>query len=501
MVMSVNTNVLSLTTQRALSNTQSSLSTSMERLSTGMRINSAKDDAAGLGIVDRMTSQIRGLNQAVRNANDAISLSQTAEGSMQEATNILQRMRELAIQSANDTNSAADRTNLQKEVSQLQSELNRISETTTFNGKKILDGTFSAAKFQVGSNANETISVTIGNLSATTMGAYKANGTDTQDHIGGALTATADGTGGNNVAADAGFSITGTLGSATLTTALDSTAAKIASQINGVQDSTGVSATASNSVELKATSTGNITFTLSSQDETQTAVGSAVTISALVTTSTDLVALRDAINAENASTGISAALNAAGDGIELSNTTGHDIVVANVSNQDAADTASVVTVGGVALADSDNTGAAGVLDSLVVGGKLELTSSKSFQVTATGTDIMTANATAGQLNSVSGVDISTQAGSNSALDVLDQALRFVSDSRADLGAIQNRMESTIANLSSISENVSAARSQVQDADFAAETSNMTRTQILQQAGVAMLSQANAQPQLVLSLLK
>jgi flagellin len=292
------------------------------------------------------------------------------------------------------------------------------------------------------------------------------------------------------------------LGSATLSTAVDTTAAKIASQINGVSDSTGVTATASNTVELKATSAGNITFTLSSQDDTQTAVGSAVTISALVTTSTDLVALRDAINAENASTGISAALNAAGDGIELSNTTGHDIVVANVSNQDTADTASVVTVGGVALGDTDTTGDLGaVLDSLVVGGKLELTSSKSFQVASTATDIMTAAATSGTLNSVADVNVSTQAGSNSALDVLDQALRFVSDSRADLGAVQNRMESVIANLSSVSENVSAARSRVQDADFAAETSNMTKTQILQQAGVAMLSQANAQPQLVLSLLK
>ncbi|WP_177420990.1 flagellin N-terminal helical domain-containing protein [endosymbiont of Lamellibrachia barhami] len=501
MAMVINTNVSSLNAQRNLTNTQNSLSTSMERLSSGLRINSAKDDAAGLGITDRMTTQIRGLNQAMRNANDAISISQTAEGAMQESTNILQRMRELAVQSANDSNSASDRSNMQKEVAQLSQELNRISSTTTFNGKNILDGTFTAAKFHVGANADQTISVSIGNTSATTMGAYKADGTATEDHIGGALTAVADGTGGNNVAADAAFAVTGSLGTSTLSTALDTTAAKIASQINGVQDSTGVKATASNTVELKATSTGTISFSLSSQDESQAAVGSAVSISALVTSSTDLAALRDAINAENASTGISATLNAAGDGISLTNTTGHDIVVADATNNDGADTASAVTVGGVALADSDSTGAGGVTDSIVVGGKVELSSSKSFQVSTTGTDIMVAAATSGTLSSIADIDIGSQTGANSALDVIDQALSFVSDQRADLGAVQNRLSSTISNLSNISENVSAARSRVQDADFAAETANMTRTQILQQAGVAMLSQANSQPQMVLSLLQ
>ncbi len=501
MAMVINTNIMSLNTQRALSQSNSSIQTAMERLSTGLRINSAKDDAAGLGIVDRMTSQIRGLNQAVRNAGDAISLSQTAEGAMQESSNILQRMRELAIQSANDSNSSGDRANLQKEVAQLAAELNRIAETTTFNGKKLLDGTFAAQKFHVGSNANETISVTVGSTSATTMGAYKADGTATEDHVGGALTAVADGTGGNNVALDAAFSITGTLGSSTLSVAADATAAKIASQINGVSDDTGVTATASNSVELKAVATGNISFTLSSQDDSQSTVGSAVTISALVSSATDLDALRDAINAESASTGIYAELNAAGDGILLNNDTGQDIVVADVSNNDGADTASVVTVGGVALEDEDSTASGTETDSIVVGGKLELTSAKSFQVSTTNTDVMVAASTSGALNSVADIDISTQSGSNSALDVLDQALSFISDSRADLGAIQNRLETTIANLTSVSENVSAARSRVQDADFAAETAALTRAQILQQAGVAMLAQANAQPQTVLSLLQ
>ena len=175
MALVINTNVSSLNAQRNLSNTNVGLETSIQRLSTGLRINSAKDDAAGLGIVDRMTSQIRGLNQAVRNANDAVSLSQTAEGAMQSSTDILQRMRELAVQSANDSNSGADRVNIQKEITQMSSELNRISSQTTFNGNNILDGTFTGKQFQVGANANETISVTLGNFSASSMGAHQSN--------------------------------------------------------------------------------------------------------------------------------------------------------------------------------------------------------------------------------------------------------------------------------------------------------------------------------------
>ena len=497
----INTNIASLNAQNNLSKSQNDLQTSLQRLSSGLRINSAKDDAAGLAISDRMTSQIRGLNQAVRNANDGISLAQTAEGAMSESTNILQRMRELSIQSANDTNSATDRANLQKEVSQLQSELNRIADTTTFNGKNILDGTFAAAKFHVGSEANQTIDVTIGSASATSMGAYQANSTATQDHIGGALTAVDDGTGGNNVAQDTAYKITGSLGTSTLTTDLDTTAAEIASQVNGVQDSTGVTATASNEVEIKITggAGATVSFALSSQDNSQATVGTAANISALVTTATDLAGLRDAINAESSSTGITATLNDAADGILLSNSTGHDIVIGNATDSDANADA-IMTVGGTALTDGVG-GANTATDSIVVGGKVSLSSSKAFTVSSTGTDIMTNAATAAQLASVDAIDIGTQAGSNSAIDVIDQALAFISEQRANLGAIQNRFESTISNLSNISENVSAARSRILDADFAAETANLTKNQILQQAGTAMLAQANTLPQGVLSLLQ
>jgi len=494
MAMTVNTNVLSLTTQRALGKTQSSLSTSMERLSTGLRINSAKDDAAGLGITDRMTSQIRGLNQAVRNAGDAISLSQTAEGSMQEATNILQRMRELAIQSANDSNSSADRTNLQKEVSQLQQELNRIADTTTFNGKKILDGSFSAQKFHVGANANETISVTVTSIRATTLG---NQGVSANTHVGVALAAAADATGGNGVAAQ-NLTISGKASSGALGVSLNDAASDIASLVNGASGTTGVTATASNSVAIAGLSAGGtVGLTLSSSNSGGT-VGSAITVSAAITT-TDYSALADAINAVSASTGVSAVLASNSQSITLENTTGDNINVENFTH--SGDAGETMTVGGVTLT-GPTAGVAAATDSIVVGGTVDFSASSSFVVaTDTGTTVMAAASNSSTLSSVADINIGTQSGSNDALSVLDQALRSVSDSRADLGAVQNRLETTISNLSNISENVSAARSRVQDADFAAETSNMTRAQIIQQAGVAMLTQANAQPQLVLSLLQ
>ncbi len=491
----INTNISSLTAQRNLDRSQGALQTSLQRLSSGLRINSAKDDAAGLAIVDRMTSQIRGLNQAVRNANDGISVAQTAEGALQEGSNILQRVRELAIQSANDSNSANDRANIQKEVVQLQSELNRIAETTTFNGKNLLDGNFVTQQFQVGSNANETISVSIGSAAATSMGADQVKDTATQDNMGTALAGAADGTGGNGTAADAAFVITGGLGTATLSTAANGTAASIAAQVNGETANTGVSATASTSTTISAVTTGSVSFKLSSRDEAGAAVGTESTVSAVITSATDLSALRDAINAETARTGVTATLGGAGDTIDLTNTTGQDIAVADVADGTAGSTA-VLSVGGVALSDEGATD-----DSIVVGGKLEFNSSDSFLIQSSATDILTNASTSSSLSSVADIDLSTREGSNNALAVIDEALSFITDTRADLGAVQNRLDSTISNLQNISENVSAARSRIQDADFAAETANLTKNQILQQAGLSILSQANSSGQSVLSLLQ
>jgi flagellin len=498
MAMTINTNIASLNAQNNLGRTQSMLNQSLQRLSSGLRINSAKDDAAGLAISSRMDSQIRGLNQAARNANDGISLAQTAEGAVQETTNILQRIRELSIQSANDSNSSSDRAALQSEVAQLQAELNRIADQTTFNSKQLLDGSFVAQKFHVGTEADQTISVSIGSARATAMGAQQISGTDTQDHVGTALAAIATATTvTNGVAADT-LSIAGELGSSTATINQHDSAAEIASAVNGITGNTGVSASANNSVDISNVTTGTITFTLTAE-QSQAVIGSAASISAVITDSNDLTALRDAINAEVAKTGISAELSASGNTITLSNTDGSDIVIEGVLDNDGADTAAVMDVGGVTLEDEEVTGAA--LDSIIVGGKVSFSGSSSFNVTSTNTDVMVAASTGSTLNSVAQIDVSTQSGANSALDVIDEALSFISSVRSDLGAVQNRLESTIANLQSVSENVSAARSRVMDADFAAETAQLTKAQVMQQAGIAMLAQANMMPQTVLSLLQ
>ncbi len=472
----INTNVMSLTAQRNLGKSQSTLQTSMQRLSSGLRINSAKDDAAGLAISDRMTSQIRGLNQAVRNANDGISLAQTAEGALQESGNILQRMRELAVQSANDSNSANDRANVQKEVVQLKAELDRIASNTTFNGKSLFDGTFSAQKFQVGAMANETISFGLGAASSGDMGSNTVTG---GDQFVGAATNT-------GITGDAdGIVITGSLGSAT-TGAIAAAASMrdVASAVNAVTSSTGVSASARTESTLTVATAGAVKFTLEGKNE-----GAGVTIDVTVASTSDLSGLAQKINDVTATTGITATADAGT--ITLTNEDGYDITITN----DAAGQALTMDGNAVAAAASGT-----------VSGSLTLNSSSSFSLSDVEGGLEAAGyfgaATASSsLTAVSSVNVGTQSGANDAISIIDGALAFISDTRATLGAVQNRFESTIANLQSVSENVSAARSRILDADFAAETANLTRGQILQQAGTAMLAQANAAPQSVLSLLQ
>lgn len=495
-MVAINTNTASLNAQNNLSKSQGDLRTSLQRLSSGLRINSAKDDAAGLAISDRMTSQIKGLNQAVRNANDGISLAQTAEGAMQESTNILQRMRELAVQSANDTNSASDRANLQKEVAQLQSELNRIADTTTFNNKKILDGSFTAGKFQVGANADQTISLSIGNASATAIGNYTFT---TNGDLTTAVAANATPPAANTVTA-ADLTISGTSGSKVVDVAAGDSARQVADKINAETSSTGVKATAVTKASLTSIGSGNLSFTL-----TGDATGGAQTITANGVTATDKTALADAINAKASTTGITAQISDDRTSITLTSAKGDDIQIGNAS--DGA-TGNVMNVTGL-NADGTASGGAQTLvsggaDSTRVGGDITFSSSGTFTVTPTAANaglVAGTGANTSALNSVASIDISTQTGSNNALDTIDQALSFISEQRADLGAVQNRLDSTISNLKNISENVSAARSRIQDTDFAMETANLTKNQILQQAGTAMLAQANTLPQGVLSLLQ
>lgn len=384
----INTNVMSLNSQRNLTTNNASLATTIQRLSSGLRINSAKDDAAGLAISERFTTQIRGLNQAARNANDGISLAQTAEGALGEIGNNLQRIRELAVQSRNATNSTDDRAALQKEVSQLKSEIDRVAKNTDFNGTKLLDGSFTAQAFQVGANQGQTIDIAgIANANIDQLGTWTSAPTTAYTQTTSSATATAFAT---------GMSI----------------------DINGVTIST--------------------------------AAGAADAAAA----ATAFKAAFDTAKANAANTGLANVTMAANGAITSTDQT---LTLANLTN-----------VSGV-----------------------------------------TAGATAGTASTVAGtaqtgfssLNISTVAGADNAILAMDAALKSVNNARADLGAVQNRFQSVVSNLNTTSENLTASRSRIRDADYAKETAELSRTQILSQAGTAMLAQANQATQGVLSLLR
>jgi flagellin len=485
----INTNINSLTAQRNLGMNQSSLSTAIQRLSSGLRINSAKDDAAGLAISERFTSQIKGLDQAVRNANDGISLAQTAEGAMKASGDILQRVRELSVQSANATNSAGDRQALQAEVGQLVSELDRISQTTEFNGSKLLDGSFGTQQFQVGANANQTITAATANLRTSAYG----NSQVLAAGAAGTLAAA-----GSNATTAGSLSINGSLGSATVTVAVNSTAKANADLINAQKSNTGVTATARNDTSLVFAATGAYTLTLQSDNATTQAISFAVSN---VGTTDGLSAAVSAINDQSSKTGVTASLNAAGSAVVLTNASGNDISVSDTTVQNAGNVSvqkldSAGTASGAAAVLTADTNAA----TATVVGYVTLDSNKSFAANVTTSNIISAN-TGSTLNKVADLDVTTFTKATDALKTVDSAISFISGQRANLGALQSRFETTIANLSVTSENLSASRSRILDADFAKETANLSRAQILQQAGTAMVAQANQLPQGVLALLR
>lgn len=400
MALSVNTNVSALNTQRNLNASSNNLATSLQRLSTGSRINSAKDDAAGLQIANRLSSQINGLNIAVKNSNDGISMAQTAEGALEQSTSILQRMRDLSLQSANGSNSDQERTALNQEVTELKKELDRIANTTSFGGKKLLDGSFGTTTFQVGASANETISVKIDEMSTKGLeGSHTTGSTD----LGAAAGAT------------------------------------------GATFSGGV-----------ATSGGTLSITVNAEGWTEARVYTAdVNVGDTEEQATDKLATL--IN--DANIGISAFR-------ETGSTSGLSLVSVNELSSGSASGAAVA--GKISL--SVGSGATAVSGSVV---------DKTIQA----------------------INISDVKGSQEAIITIDQAIQAIDAQRADLGAVQNRFENTIGNLQNISENVSAARGRIMDTDFAAETANLSKQQIMQQAGTSILAQANQLPQAVLSLLR
>ncbi len=499
----INTNVASLNAQRNLDKSQGALQTSLQRLSSGLRINSAKDDAAGLAIVDRFTSQIRGLNQAARNANDGISISQVAEGALSESTNILQRMRELAIQSANGSNSADDRANLNKEVEQLQEELTRIADTTRFGTQKILDGSFGTQSFQVGANANETISVDLTqSFAAEQLGQNSFVATEDTALTGFAgLSSAGYATGGTDT-------LTLTSASGTTTT-VDLTsvtsASELAAEYNSATEISGVAASTSVTIAGIAGGASDDALTVTVNGTAIVVTGDAAS-GGEVANDAVIAAIRASVSAGNV-TGVTVdTANSTASSLVLQDADGDNISVeftissgaTTASALDAEITSSSVTV--TAGQGSAAQIATGTLDFTNAFSTEDITVATSGSLGGT-TAIDVDETSTATLLTVASIDISTVDGAQSAIGITDAAITTIDNARADLGAIQNRLESTISNLTSISENVSAARSRVQDADFASETASLTRNQILQQAGISVLSQANSLPQQVLSLLQ
>jgi len=466
----INTNISSLTAQRNSSKVQDQLATSMARLSSGLRINSAKDDAAGLAISERFTTQIRGLNQAARNANDGISLAQTAEGALGSIGDNLQRMRELAVQSANATNSASDRAALQQEVSQLQSEVDRVATQTQFNGINLLDGTFSAQQFQVGANAGQTITVAgISSARTSSLGQFQGF-TLTNQSIGVATNATA----AKSITVGG---VTTSLG----TIANDAKALAAAMSSSGIA---GLTATANATTVAAGTSTATGGATAGTAIVTLN--GIAINVAVTTNLATDRANTVAALNAQSSVTGVVA--SDTGTGVQLVAADGRNVTVAYGAN-------------GTGTAEQD----LGLAAAATTGGTVNMTyqapSGTSGNMTFTGAFNPGAQAIAATGTSISAVDISTVAGANAALSAVDAALTSINTNRATLGAIQNRFMSTISSLQTTSENLTASRSRIQDADFAAETANLSRAQVLQQAATAMVAQANQLPQQVLQLLK
>jgi flagellin len=509
----INTNISSLTAQRNLGMSQASLATSMQRLSSGLRINSAKDDAAGLSISERMTAQIRGSNQAARNANDGISLAQTAEGDMAQISNNLQRMRELAVQSANGTNSASDRAALDGEVQALSSEIDRVAQNSSFNGNKLLDGSFVAQKFQVGANGTANDAITINSIASartsqlggvgTSFAATTTGGVTTAALAAGDLTLNGFQVGASALGAAPGQST--------------ASAFSIAAAINTISSSSGVTATA-NATAVTAPAAASA-FTAIAADTFSINGVNVGAVAAGVNAAGQGANVAAAINAVATQTGVTATANATTGVLSLTAADGRDISIGmNGTAVDAAtaaaNKATLLTQTGLATGNVGTQAVGPLLPAAAVAvanhGTVTLSSASSSGIVWAGAAATKAGlaasgsqaaATTSTVSSIASMNVLTAANATSALSAIDGALATVSSSRAALGAVQNRFESVVTSLQTTSENLSASRSRIQDADFAAETAALSRAQILQQAGTAMVAQANQLPQGVLSLLK
>ncbi|MDM9590071.1 flagellin [Pseudomonas asiatica] len=574
MALSVNTNITSLGVQKNLNKASDALNQSMNRLSSGLKINSAKDDAAGMQIANRLNNQVKGLNVAIANANNGVSIAQTAEGAMQESTNTLQRLRELALQAANGDKSDADRVSLQQEFTAKVGELNRIASTTTFGGRNLLDGSFSNVAFQIGANANETISFGMTDISSTALkGNYSEASVDGTAPKGLAATATGSvlgdkatvaGTPPGATQATEELVINGVTIKLKAAAAAPAAGAAAAVEINKKTAETGVTASADAAGKVTLLSKGDITLaatpnaapatnglaslgltagkTAAVPTATTTAMGAAggITVNGTAVTwagSDDLASVLTKL--ENAAgTAANGAKAEFVDGrVKLTSGNGADIKLANTFSGSlsqlglsagttqaklTADTS--IDVNGVevkfkqgdtidAIVGSINSASTGVTASKNADGTLNLFADKDITIkdgsagtglAALGLTTVAANGTKKATTmetSVSDLSILTAASSQQAIQALDGALQQIDSQRSQLGAVQNRFASTVANLQSISQNSSAAKGRVEDADFASEAAELTKQQTLQQASTAILSQANQLPSAVLKLLQ
>jgi flagellin len=508
----INTNTSSINARRKLTSSSNALSRSFERLSSGLRINSARDDAAGLAISNRMTAQIRGLDQAVRNSNDGISLAQTAEGALNETTNLLQRVRELAVQAASDNNNPSDRASLNEEVTQLVDEINRIAQNTSFNGNKLLNGDIINSVLQVGANVGETLAVRIDSAESTQlsrqMRRVSALGVDARVGLG----SLSFGTQIDPTTTRLTNIRTAVADDDTLSTSNNAfSAVAKAAAVNDAYEFTGVRAivgktTVGSSNGATIGGGHQATGTIGGGDLTETDffVLNGMKIAGFEVLQNDSDnALVDAVNAVIDETGVLASLDG-----------NSNLVLTAEDGRNIEITLSSGTVGAVTglLGVGAGAGAASLTD--VFGGEITLQSNKQIDVVFGGSTNqalgnLRLDGVAGAGTAIFGVssdfsvqtlDITTREASTLAIEIVDLALEQISSQRASLGAIQNRLESTINNLTTNSENLSASRSRILDADFASETANLSRNQIIQQAGVSILAQANQQPQIALSLL-
>ena len=593
----VNTNVSALTAQAAMVKNNRNLETAVERLSTGLRINSAADDAAGMAITQRLESQVLGLNQAIRNATDGQALLDTAEGAQNEVVNLLQRLRQLAVQSSNDTNSAIDRLYIEKEADQILGEINRISDQTRWNGMKLLDGTFDSVQFQLGANRAEDVDLSVRSVAANQIGTYRVEGT--ASHLAGA----ADSIDAHNL------TVAGHVGSKVITVAANASAKTVAASVNQNAELTGVNATAVTKAEIaKVHATGNVGFTIGDGSNSAT-----ITTTNIASVS-DLTALRDAINDKSGTTKITAdVVNNDKSRIILTHATGEDIIISGISagimtvrslgadetdtqSMGSTDTTSMMVIGtraaaaasiAAAAASAASGTVAGIATTTHIGSKVTLTSAgndstktatitglnldgetiteditmgnaaavtsvnqyasiisvdtggeasagnvsvgvaaqdstagatfvghiqfdsvRSFSVTSSAGTNASDNFTGGGTTAdastflnVGTVDLATVSNSEKALSIIDGALSMVDLSRAEQGALSNRLDNTVSNLTNIVLNTEASQSSIQDADFAKESSALTKAQILAQASTSMLAQANASKQTILALLQ